>query len=56
MGAAGRGGDDDCPEERHYVEEADEVQQLIGRVVQSQGADAAAVYNRFKAIVSLWTD
>lgn len=39
--------------EQSFVEEADEISAIISRVVSTGGQDAAAVYERYKCIVSL---
>lgn len=40
--------------EQSFVEEADEISAIIARVVSSGGQDAAAVYERYKCIVSMF--
>lgn len=45
--------EEDKDETAEFLEEAGEVVSLIARVVNSDGADAAAVYERYKAIVSV---
>lgn len=42
----------DCLRECTYVEEADEINQLLQQTVNSKGLDAAQVYPRFRRIVS----
>jgi hypothetical protein len=47
--------EEDKDETAEFLEEAGEVLALIARVVNSEGKDAVAVYERYKAIVSLCT-
>ena len=43
----------DCLREATYVEEADEITELLHRTVASTGSEAKAVYPRFRRIVGL---
>lgn len=43
----------DCLRECTYVEEADEIRDILRKTVDTKGLDAKGVYPRFKRIVRL---